>query len=313
MPARVHGSRGRAGSPPKEPFNPAASGRVTAKRDHPNRRLESKTALLRGFDPTPQDLVISLLGAHVHPRRRAVWSGGLVRLLDEFGFSTGAARVALNRLVARELLARSKDGRLVHYTLTPRIVQVLTEGDRRIFTLGRAVPHPPKWTVLWHAIPETRRTDRNRLVRRLRFLGFGSMQDGTWIAPHDRGREVAALVRELRVDRYVGVLLGRPATEPDFGVFAARIWDLNELSGRYRAFVRQFRRVEHGVRDDRQALLLRTRLVHTFREFPFLDPELPAELVPAPDHRDEAVRLFHDLYPALEPGARRYFNEVTTP
>jgi phenylacetic acid degradation operon negative regulatory protein len=67
------------------------------------------------------------------------------------------------------------------------------------------------------------------------------------------------------------------------------------------------------VRDDRQALLLRTRLMHTFREFPSLDPELPADLVPAPTYRDEAVRLFHDLYPALEGGAQRYFDEVTVP
>src|SRR5438876_10427899 len=126
------------------------------------------TNLLRGFDPAPQDLVISLLGAQVHPRRREVWSGGLVRLLDEFGFSAGAARVALNRLVARELLARSKDGRLVHYTLTPRTVQVLTEGDRRIFTLGRGSPRPPNWTVLWHAIPDDRRTARNLPARPLR-------------------------------------------------------------------------------------------------------------------------------------------------
>ena len=268
--------------------------------------------LLRGFEPAPQDLVISLLGAHVHPRRRAVWSGGLVRLLDEFGFSAGAARVALNRLVGRDLLARSKDGRLVHYTLTPRTVQVLAEGDRRIFSLGRGARRPPKWTVLWHAIPDERRTARNRLVQRLRFLGFGSMRDGTWIAPHDRAREVAALVAELRVGKHVGVLLGRPAAEPDFAAFIARVWDLDELAGRYRSFVGQFRRYGKGVRDDRQALLLRTRLVHTFREFPFLAPELPAELVPAPYHRDEAVRLFHDLYPALEPGAQRYFDEVTT-
>jgi phenylacetic acid degradation operon negative regulatory protein len=273
--------------------------------------------LLRGFDPAPQDLVLTLLGAYVDrdrmPRGTGVWSGGLVRLLEELGFSAGAARVALNRLVGRDLLARRKTGRLVYYRLTPRTEAVLAEGDGRIFTLGRSEHRSTTWTVLWHAIPDDRRTARMRLVRRLRFLGFGTMQDGTWIAPHDREREVAALVAELDIAPYVGVLLGRPSTELDFTAFVPRVWNLGELAERYRAFVDQFSRYGHGVRDDREALLLRTRLVHTFREFPFLDPELPEDLLPAPDCRAEAVRLFHDLYPALAPGAQRYFDKVTSP
>ena len=274
--------------------------------------LRSMSHLLRGFEPAPQDLVLSLLGAHHVPRERGeVWSGGMVRLLEEFGFSAGAARVALNRLVGRELLARSKDGRHVHYALTPRTVAVLAEGDRRIFTLGQSPRRETTWTVLWHSIPEDRRVARARLVRRLRFLGFGSVQDGTWLAPHDREAEVAALLAELDVAPYAGVLLGRPAAAVDFASFVARVWDLGELAERYRAFVECFR--DQEITDDRQALLLRTRLVHTFREFPFLDPELPEDLVPAPKHRAEALRLFHDLYPALAPAAQRYFDEVTVP
>ncbi|HEV2780435.1 MAG TPA: PaaX family transcriptional regulator C-terminal domain-containing protein [Actinophytocola sp.] len=270
--------------------------------------------LLRGFEPAPQDLVLTLLGAYVTPcGRREVWSGGLVRLLEEFGFSAGAARVALNRLVARDLLTRSKSGRLVHYQLTRRTLTVLAEGDGRIFTLGVAHRRTTTWTVLWHAIPEDRRTARTRLVRRLRFLGFGSVQDGTWIAPHDREREVAALVIELGITEHVGMMVGRPSIAVDFAAFVPRIWNLGELAERYRAFVDQFRAHEHGAAGDREALLLRTRLVHTFREFPFLDPELPEDLVPAPRHRAEAVRLFHNLYPALAPAAQRYFDEVTAP
>jgi phenylacetic acid degradation operon negative regulatory protein len=270
------------------------------------------TNLLRGFEPAPQDLVLSLLGAHVVPRDRGeVWSGGLVRLLAEFGFSAGAARVALNRLVARELLARSRDGRHVHYALTPRTLAVLAEGDQRIFTFGRRQRGETTWTVLWHAIPEDRRIARTRLVRRLRFLGFGSVQDGTWLAPHDREAEVATLLDELDVATYAGVMLGKPAAALDFAAFVARVWDLDELAERYRAFVGRFR--DQAVTDERQALLLRTRLVHTFREFPFLDPELPEDLVPVPAHRAEALRLFDDLYPALAPAAQRYFDEVTVP
>jgi len=274
--------------------------------------LGAMTNQLRGFEPAPQDLVLTLLGAHQIPRDGgAVWSGGLVRLLGEFGFTEGAARVALNRLVARDLLARSKDGRHVHYVLTPRTRAVLGEGDQRIFTLGERPRRETTWTVLWHSIPEDRRLARTRLTSRLRFLGFGSVQDGTWLAPHDREQELAALLKELDVAEHAGVLLGRPATAVDFGTFVARVWDLGDLAERYRAFVEHFRGRE--VDSDREALLLRTRLVHTFREFPSVDPELPEDLVPAPAYRADALRLFHFLYPALADSAQRYFDKVTRP
>src|SRR5215471_14073298 len=84
----------------------------------------------------PQDLVITLLGTYVRPFGDTVWSGGLVALLEELGFSHGAARVALTRLVRRGLLGRVRSGRLVHYRLTPRCDRLLAEGDGRIFLLG---------------------------------------------------------------------------------------------------------------------------------------------------------------------------------
>ncbi|ALG11091.1 PaaX family transcriptional regulator [Kibdelosporangium phytohabitans] len=269
--------------------------------------------MLGGMPEAPQDLVMTLLGAHLRPRDRQAWSGGLVELLGEFGFSAGAARVALTRLVRRQLLAKVKDGRLVHYTVTPRSAAVFEEGDTRIFALGTAEPHKTQWTVLWHAIPEDEKVARTRLVRRLRFLGFGPVQDGTWIAPHDREREVAQLLRDLGVQRYAGLLLGGPAASLDFGAFVRRVWDLDDLAERYRAFVEQFGAHDPDRLSDRAALLLRTRVTHQFRQFPFADPELPSDLVPPPAHRADAVRLFHDLYSALAPAAMRHFDEVMKP
>jgi phenylacetic acid degradation operon negative regulatory protein len=64
---------------------------------------------------------------------------------------------------------------------------------------------------------------------------------------------------------------------------------------------------------DQEAFLLRTRLVHVFRRFAALDPELPDDLIHAPRHRARAVALFHRLYEALAPAAQRHFEAVTTP
>jgi phenylacetic acid degradation operon negative regulatory protein len=276
----------------------------------------TKAATPALFERRPQSLVITLLGAYVHPDERAVWSGGLVKLLGEFGFSQGAARVALARLTRRDLLGRVRDGRLVHYRLTARAGALLDEGDRRIFSLGREEGTTSAWTMLWHAIPEERRLERSRLARRLRFLGFGSLQDGVWISPSDREGEVASLIEELRLAGHAAVLLGRPASSVDFEAFAAHAWNVDELTSRYRAFSTAFERYAAAGRDDlgdREAFLVRTRLVHAFRQFPFLDPGLPEHLLPTDGQRARAVRLFHDLYGSLAEAARRHFDATTIP
>ena len=262
----------------------------------------------------PQSLVITLLGAYVYPGDRPVWSGGLVRLLSELGFSAGAARIALARLTRRELLARVRDGRLVHYRLTSRAAALLDEGDRRIFSLGRDAPPADEWTILWHSVPDERRLERGRLARRLRFLGFGSIQDGVWISPRDREREAVALLDELGLLGHAAVLVGRAAGGSDLEALVCRAWDADELTRRYRAFELAFERHRRAARDrldDREAFLVRTRLVHAFRQFPSLDPGLPDALVPTGGHRAGAVTLFHELYEALAEPAQRHFDAAT--
>ena len=263
----------------------------------------------------PQDLVITMLGTYVRPFGRTVWSGGLVMLLREFGFSDGAARAALTRLVRRGLIARVRSGRLVHYQLTPRCERLLIEGDGRIFTLGRLPADAGPWTVLWHQIPEDRRLERTRLGRRLRFLGFGSVQDSVWVSPHDHCTEVVELVRELDVGEFATVFLARvPGAGVGLGLPAlvSRAWDLSGLEDRYRAFCSEFERyLEPEALSDREAFLVRTRLMHLFRGFAQLDPELPDELQALGGARTRAADIFEALYTGLAAPSQRHFDAVT--
>jgi phenylacetic acid degradation operon negative regulatory protein len=263
----------------------------------------------------PQDLVLTLLGAYVKPHHETVWSGGLVELLGEMGFSPGAARVALTRLVNRELIRRVRDGRLVHYALTPRSARLLKEGDGRIFSLGRRDDPVDSWTVLWHQVPEDRRLERARLARRLRFLGFGSMQDGLWVSPRDRQSEVAPLIEESTISEYVGIFLGRWLDSNGNMNLLRTAWDLETLTERYRAFAEEFApytsRKARRALGDKHAFLVRTRLVHSFRGFPFLDPDLPDEFMPEPKIRRTAVDVFHTTYDGLAEPAQRHFDQVT--
>jgi phenylacetic acid degradation operon negative regulatory protein len=262
----------------------------------------------------PQDLVITLLGTYVRQRRSgSVWSGGLVVLLGELGFSDGAARVALTRLVRRELLSRERSGRLVHYRVTPRCERLLAEGDGRIFGLGEPRAAGDGWTVLWHQIPEDRRLERSRLARRLRFLGFGSVQDSVWVSPHDHSDEVVQLLGELEVAPYATVFVAQVGSMEGLPALVRRAWDLSGLLERYESFDAEFSAFRRrGVRlSDAEAFRVRTRLVHLFRGFPPLDPELPEELAPVSGARQRAVRTFHVLYSGLAAASQRHFDAVT--
>jgi phenylacetic acid degradation operon negative regulatory protein len=263
----------------------------------------------------PQELVITILGTYVRPFGDRVWSGGLVVLLGELGFSQGAARVALTRLVRRGLIARMREGRLVHYRVTPRADRLLGEGDGRIFSLGHAPDDEGTWTVLWHQIPEDRRLERSRLARRLRFLGFGSVQDSVWVSPHDHSDEVVRLLIELDVSDHATLFTAHPDAVVGLPALVSRAWDLSGLVDRYEAFDLEFsplrRRRTVAALSDREAFLIRTRLVHQFRGFPVIDPELPERLAPLSVPRQQAAATFHELYEGLAPASQRHFDAAT--
>jgi phenylacetic acid degradation operon negative regulatory protein len=265
--------------------------------------------------PRPQDLVLTMLGAHLRRPGETVWSGGMVRLLGSFDFTTGSARAALSRLVLRGLLRRTREARFVHYALSGRAEQLLADGDRRIFSFGRTGPTPELWTIVWHTIPEDQRVARSRLVSRLRFLGFGSLQDATWVAASDREQEVLRVLAALGMAEYASVFVGRLSRETELGALIAQAWRLDDVAARYRDFLAVYgpleRRAGQRALDDQRAFIARTSMLHRFRGFPFIDPELPPELDPVRELRGKVVATFDAVYRGLEPRAERHFSDVT--
>ncbi|MBS3941400.1 MAG: PaaX family transcriptional regulator [Actinobacteria bacterium] len=261
-------------------------------------------------EPQPQDLVLTLLADNVRRRLDLVWSGGLVQILELFGFSIGASRVAFSRLARRRLIARVKEGRQVYYQLTERAERVLSEGDERIFGFGRQQLDPSTVTIVWHNLPEDRRLERGRLARRLRFLGFGSPQDGTWVAVGKRDVQALRLIDELDVRGFATVLCAQPAGGSDLSALVTGTWDVEGLETLYTRFVAMFGGVDPEEVTGCDAFRLRTQVIHNFRQFVALDPELDGVLGPHHEDRHRAIELFHHLYAGLAPAALAYFDQV---
>lgn len=277
--------------------------------DHPN---PDRPGL---FDPQAQPLLLTLFGSYLKPRTAPVWTGGLVTALAHFGASTSSSRAALARMVSRGLAERSRDGRQVHYTLTERCLALLKDTDDRIFALRGEGTSPVAWTIVWHSLPDSRKAERSQFVQRLRFDGFGPLNDGTWIAPRDLAREVRALAGRMGVGDAVAVF--RASSEDDImhGPLPEQVWHLDAVAERYRRFITAYRPLMDvaGSLSERDAFLSCTRLVHSYRSFASVDPEIPLRIAPHAAERREATHVYLECLTQLKDPAIAYFRELTQP
>jgi phenylacetic acid degradation operon negative regulatory protein len=130
-----------------------------------------------------------------------------------------------------------------------------------------------------------------------------------WISPH-LGREGEALdvVKELGLadcamsfTAAFGLIGGQDA-------MVSRAWDLTGLEERYEAFLAGFGDLEPA--DRAEALHAQTRLVHEWRRFPFLDPQLPRTLLPANWSGSKAAALFQRKHAQWEAAAAQRWEEM---
>ncbi|GAB3892993.1 PaaX family transcriptional regulator C-terminal domain-containing protein [Microbispora bryophytorum] len=262
----------------------------------------------------PQRLLTTLLGDYWFWRPEHIPSSALVRLLGEFGITVTGARAALRRVASRGLLVSSREGRTTAYGLPPRAADVIVTHMRRLLTFGAATPCWDKqWTVVTFSVPEDQRDIRRALRDGLRLLHFGMLFDAVWVSPHDRTDDVVALARRLGVGGAV-VFRAHKVAGDDLGPVLDRAFDIAALRGRYLRFIGAHRPVAERLAVSSpcpaEALRLRTAIMTDWRAFPTLDPDLPAELLPAGWPRDEARRLCVQIYDSLGEPAERRFREI---
>jgi phenylacetic acid degradation operon negative regulatory protein len=237
-----------------------------------------------------------------------VWQETLVRALVSVGYSEQAARQALSRSARDGWLESSRHGRRARVALSGRAAELLGTGAERIYSFGAPWEWDGRWLVLILRVPEERRAVRHQLRTRLAWAGLGSLGGGVWLTPHvEREAELAAVIAEepaAEATSFVAALgtMGSPAE------VAAAAWDLEAVREHYDAFIEDFERIRPS--GDEAQFRMQTLLVHAWRRFPFLDPDLPAELLPGRWPRRRAHELFVSRHRRWGGAARRYFEEL---
>ncbi|WP_460345995.1 PaaX family transcriptional regulator [Actinoallomurus acanthiterrae] len=257
----------------------------------------SSVAALDGGDvaestPRPQSLMLSFFGIHVLGRQVALSSASIIDVLAGVGVGEDAVRSTLTRMVRRDLLERHRRGRKMYFGLTPRAVEVLRDGHRRVWQTG-AVNRAwdGTWTIVGFSLPDSWRRERHDLRSRLLWGGFGPLQSGMWAAP---GRvDVAALVEGLGLDAHLKAFQGAAVAPTEAARLIDAAFDVPGIAQRYQAFLSRWDRPEPAAEADDLArqLLLHTDWLDLVRR----DPHLPAEHLPADWPAVRAEQVFHSL------------------
>jgi phenylacetic acid degradation operon negative regulatory protein len=253
---------------------------------------------------------MTVLGEFVLPRDKPVWTSVLVDALGVLDVEEKSARQALARSAAEGWVVSERVGRRVRWSLTPPGRRLLTEGAERIYSFGsNSGTWDSNWLMLILSVPESKRDLRHRLRTRLTWAGFGSPVSGVWVSPDvTRLREAQQIVNDLGLGTQAMSFTSRYGEIGEQESMVARSWDLTELKNRYEDFIDKFTGL--NPRGGEAVLRAQSQLVHEWRRFPFLDPGLPLELLPANWSGVKAAELFHRTHVNWRPEAQQHWDTL---
>lgn len=255
-------------------------------------------------------LLLTVLGEFVHPRDGSAWTGTLVAALGTLGVEEKSARQTIARTASQGLIVSERHGRRVRWQLTDTGRTLLAEGTERIYSFLRSPrTWDGQWLVVAAAVPESQRSTRHKLRTKLTWLGLGCPTPGMWIIPDaDKEDEVQAMLADLDLADRAFAWVGRRAAGTDPALLIDAAWDLAEVRTRYQEFTTSF--AERTADDDSSAFVAQVELIQAWRTFPFVDPDLPAELLPPDWPGPEAATLFHTLRDRWHRRAQREWDQM---
>lgn len=267
----------------------------------------SRPAPLTG---STRSLLLTVLGELVLPMDRPVWTASLLYVLGGLGIGEPTARQAIARAVDAGWLRGEKVGREVRWRVDDAGAALIDEITRRVLSLNGA---PERWDgqclIVAVTVSEDKRAVRKRLYSALGWAGFGNPAPGVWTSPHvDRLDETRRVIRDLGLQdstmAFVGTTVRVGLTDHEI---VRRAWNLDDVASRYSSLIATFAGARPEPGDD--VLFAHLSLVDQWTRFPYIDPQLPHDLLPDWIGR-RAADVFVGLYRRWAPMAQDRWLEV---
>lgn len=257
----------------------------------------------------PRRLILTLYGLYARDEHNWMSVSSVVRLMGDLGVDSASVRPSISRLKRRGVLQSMKSGSAAGYALSDSALEVLRDGDVRIFD-RRQSRASDGFVLVVFSIPESEREKRHILRTTLSGLGFGTAAPGVWVAPGHLREDVGRILERRGLASYVDLFMAR---HDGFGALreqVAKWWDLDSINTGYGEFLGRFAdaqaRWKHSDDGTRTAFEIYVPMLTEWRRLPYLDPGLPPDLLPENWSGGRAADLFADLDALLRTPAREH-------
>jgi phenylacetic acid degradation operon negative regulatory protein len=217
---------------------------------------------------------------------RAYHSGKLF-LWTPTGYAKKKYRDLAKRMVREGYVQKLLVEGQVHYRITGA-------GRRQLIRVYPALSMiSEKWDGFWRVVvfdvPEKKRRARDVLRSELKRLGFGKLQDSTYISPYDFNK---AFLDFLQLRGLAGSVLLFEAKQRHLGKprqLAEKVWQLNELAKRYEKIIDRLT-TRFGIKDRLKREEFLKKVCQEYLGILMEEPFLPKDLLPANWPADEAKK-----------------------
>jgi phenylacetic acid degradation operon negative regulatory protein len=269
-----------------------------------------------------QQLIITIYGLYGRNGGGALPVSVLIEMLGDLGHDAPGVRSAVSRLKAKGVLNSVRNGGAAKYELSPRSLEMVNEGDERIFAPYRGTLGSP-WVLAIFSVPESMRDRRHQLRTELTRLGFGSVGAGVWIAPSGVLEGAKRRLESRGLAEYVEFFTGDYAAESDMRTRVAQWWDLDALAAQIAEFMDYYGTsltdwtallgddpeaalAASGAQTRRDAFRYYVPMLTLWRRLPYRDPGLPLEYLPEGWQGPEARRIFFGVHRLIAPLAQAH-------
>ncbi|MFJ4030349.1 PaaX family transcriptional regulator C-terminal domain-containing protein [Paenarthrobacter sp. NPDC089989] len=271
-----------------------------------------------------QQLLVTIFGLYGRNAGDALPVSALISMLGTLGYDAPGVRSSVSRLKAKGVLKSVREDGIAKYKIAESVSDVFREGDRRIFAPEQPAP-VDTWVLAVFSVPESMRNRRHQLRSALTGLGFGSVASGVWIAPAHKLDQAKERLTASGLIEFVDLFRSDYVFDGPMRPKIAEWWDLKELDEEFTEFLELYGNAEQDwsgrlggqsaeateeVRRD--AFRYYIPMLTMWRRFPYKDPNLPADYLPADWHGPAVRRIFQSVHRMAAPLAAEFAHDVIT-